>query len=137
MTDKGKIHKDKGGRPYRIIDGVKTYLTWEESYKRLQKQMYGLQKDLHRAAIGEHVFQDKIRYKQTEIDKLKRDLMLYQVAYLKDKEPLRDAILKIGRVINERERYTKKQMMDRIEDILIGLGTNVPEEEFEKPEGLE
>jgi len=137
MKHKGKVQYDKGGRPYRVIDGVKAYLTWQESYERKRREVDILKNDLHNSALTNINAQHRLQWKQDEIDKLKREVALYQVGYLQEKEPLQDAISKIARVIIERERYTKKQMMDRVEEILLSLGTNVPQEELEKLKQLE
>lgn len=137
MKKKSKILKDKNERLYRLVDGKREYLTLKESYEHMKKKAYYFEQEMYRVNGVVHLREHQLHWKKDEIDKLKRENQLYQLGYLQDKEPLQLAVARIARAISERERYTKKQMVDRIEDILNELGTSVPVQESELLKQLE
>lgn len=91
------------------------------------KAIYGLKKDLHRAGISLAMKDHELHWKQDEIDKLKQELEHYKIAYLQEENVLKKAIMDIGRIIDTQDRYTKKQLLEKMDQILSSLDTNVSE----------
>lgn len=119
-----KVLYDRGGRPYRLKNGNKDYLSWEESHGRMKAYANRLKHELHNSALSLSNAEHRLQWKDDEIDKLKHELEVYQIASLQEENVLRQAVAQIGRVLHNQDRYTKKQLLEQMDTIFSKLSPN-------------
>lgn len=99
--------------------GKKTFLGWEESCRRLHARLKKATDKLHYAGIQMALLEHKLVWEKDKVEILQHELETYKVAYLQEDDELKQRVIKIGRILHNKDKYTKKQMVEAMDAILL------------------